>query len=124
VPDGAEVLGTGSIPTAASDRERTIGILSTLGAYLLWGLFPIYFIALEPTGPWEVVGWRIVLSFVFCLILLTIMRAWPKLWAINPDLRQLADVPRRHPHRPCDRGEPRLLHQPDRHRAAGRAGAA
>lgn len=82
VPDGTEVLGTGSIPTVDSDRDRTVGILSTLGAYLLWGLFPIYFIALEPTGPWEVVAWRIALSFVFCLVLLTVMRTWPKLWAI------------------------------------------
>ncbi|MFX6036312.1 EamA family transporter RarD, partial [Acinetobacter baumannii] len=29
------------------------------------------------TTPWEIVAWRIALSFVFCLILLTVLRAWP-----------------------------------------------
>ena len=90
VPDGTEVLGTGPVATARSERDRTVGILSTLGAYLLWGLFPLYFLALEPTGPWEVVAWRIALSFVFCLVLLTVMRTWPKLWAIVKQPRLMA----------------------------------
>ena len=90
VPDGTEVLGTGSVPTVRGDRDRTLGILATLGAYLLWGLFPIYFLALAPTGPWEVVAWRILLSFVFCLVLLTVMRTWPRLWAIVKQPRLMA----------------------------------
>lgn len=47
-----------------------------LSAYLLWGVLPLYFLALTPTGPWEVVAWRVLLSFVFCLLLLTVMRGW------------------------------------------------
>jgi chloramphenicol-sensitive protein RarD len=31
---------------------------------------------LAPTGAWEIVAWRILLAFVFCLILLTVTRAW------------------------------------------------
>ncbi|WP_313477436.1 EamA family transporter RarD [Microbacterium sp.] len=58
------------------------GILYTIGAYLLWGALPLYFLALVPTGPWEVVAWRVLLSFVFCGILLTVMRGWPALIAI------------------------------------------
>lgn len=58
------------------------GILYTIGAYLLWGALPLYFLTLVPTGPWEVVAWRMLLSFVFCGILLTVTRGWPALIAI------------------------------------------
>lgn len=63
-------------------RERTLGGLFAFGAYLLWGFLPLYFLLLAPTGPWELVAWRILLSLVFCAFLLTVMRAWPRLAAI------------------------------------------
>lgn len=73
-------------PDATSDpdprRERTTGILVTIGAYLIWGLLPLYFLTLLPTGPWEVVAWRVLLSFAFCLVLLALTRGWRRLWAI------------------------------------------
>jgi chloramphenicol-sensitive protein RarD len=80
--DFTEVLGTGAVPVAASDRERRRGVVYTFSAYLLWGVFPLYFLLLAPTGPWEIVAWRIILSFVFCVLLLTFTRTWPKLMAI------------------------------------------
>ncbi|MBD7958525.1 EamA family transporter RarD [Microbacterium sp. Sa4CUA7] len=43
---------------------------------------PLYFLVLAPTGPWEVVSWRVLLSFVFCLLLLSVTRSWPKILAI------------------------------------------
>ncbi|WP_193598173.1 EamA family transporter RarD [Microbacterium sp. YJN-G] len=61
---------------------KTAGVAATVGAYLLWGVLPLYFLALVPTGPWEVVAWRVLLSFVFCLILLTVMRGWGALGVI------------------------------------------
>lgn len=61
---------------AADVGERSIGAASALGAYLIWGFLPLYFLLLVPTGPWEIVAWRILLAFVFCLILLTVTRGW------------------------------------------------
>ncbi|MCG7416305.1 EamA family transporter RarD [Microbacterium sp. ACRRU] len=61
-------------PPSSSGALR--GGLFAFAAYLLWGFLPLYFLQLEPTGPWEVVAWRIALSFVFCLVLLTVLRAW------------------------------------------------
>ena len=61
---------------------RNGGIAYTIGAYLIWGVLPLYFLALVPTGAWEVVAWRVLLSFVFCLLLVTVMRGWPALIAI------------------------------------------
>jgi chloramphenicol-sensitive protein RarD len=63
-------------PAAASTGLSRAGLVYAIAAYGLWGFLPIYFIALEPTGPFEVVGWRIVLSLVFCAILITVTRAW------------------------------------------------
>lgn len=63
-------------------RERTLGGVYALGAYLLWGFLPLYFLTLAPTGAWEVVAWRILLSLAFCAVLLTITRTWAKLRAI------------------------------------------
>jgi chloramphenicol-sensitive protein RarD len=59
-----------------------VGGVYAFGAYLLWGFLPLYFLQLAPTTPWEVVAWRIVLSLVFCALLLTVTRGWPALIAI------------------------------------------
>ncbi len=69
---------------------QTIGVASAIGAYLLWGVLPLYFLLLAPTGPWELVAWRVALSFVFCLILLAITRGWRPLLAIMRQPRLLA----------------------------------
>ncbi len=66
----------------APSSVSTAGVAYAGGAYLLWGVLPLYFLLLVPTGPWEVVAWRVILSFVFCLVLLTAMRGWPAFVAI------------------------------------------
>jgi len=66
-------------PTRAT---RTAGVAYAGGAYLLWGVLPLYFLLLSPTGPWEVVAWRVLLSLLFCLILLTVTRGWSAFGAI------------------------------------------
>ncbi|MEU1972094.1 EamA family transporter RarD [Microbacterium sp. NPDC019599] len=63
-------------------RQHALGGVYAFIAYLLWGFLPLYFLALAPTGPFEVVAWRIILSLAFCAILLTVTRTWPKLVAI------------------------------------------
>ena len=56
-----------------SNRQRD-GFLAAAAAYGLWGLLPAYFVALDPSGPVEILALRIVLSLVFCLVILAIMR--------------------------------------------------
>lgn len=71
--------------TASSPAPRTTpyaGVAYAGGAYLLWGFLPLYFLLLVPTGPWEVVAWRVLLSLVFCVFLLTVMRGWTAFGAI------------------------------------------
>jgi chloramphenicol-sensitive protein RarD len=43
-------------------------------AYLLWGVFPLYFHALSPAGSWEILAHRIVWSLASCLLVLVARR--------------------------------------------------
>lgn len=66
----------------ASRQTRAAGAAYATAAYLLWGVLPLYFLLLVPTGPWEIVAARVVFSFVFCLLLLTLARGWRRIFAI------------------------------------------
>ena len=68
-------------------REEKLGGTYAFAAYFLWGFMPLYFILLAPIGPWEIVVWRILFSLLFCALLLTVTRTWPKLLAILRDRR-------------------------------------
>jgi chloramphenicol-sensitive protein RarD len=52
------------------------GLAFAVGAYGVWGLFPLYFAALMPANPLEVVVYRVVFSLAFCLILIAVTRGW------------------------------------------------
>ena len=56
-----------------STRARD-GFLAAAAAYGLWGLLPAYFVALDPSGPAEILAFRIVLSLVFCVVILAVVR--------------------------------------------------
>lgn len=63
-------------PPAGRRSENSTGILFGVGAYVLWGLLPLYFVLLVPAGAVEIVASRIVFSLVFCVALLTTLRSW------------------------------------------------
>ena len=55
------------------------GPLLGAAAYLLWGLFPLYFRLLDDSGPFEIVAHRVVWSVVFCLAATALLRRWRQL---------------------------------------------
>ena len=63
-------------------HARRTGILAGLGAYALWGVFPLYFPLLEPAGGVEIVAHRVIWSLVFVAILLTALRRWAQVRAV------------------------------------------
>jgi chloramphenicol-sensitive protein RarD len=69
--------------------ERRLGILSGLGAYALWGLFPLYFPLLEPASGLEIVAHRVLWSLLFVGLLLTAVRRWSLVRAAVADRRTL-----------------------------------
>ncbi len=68
-------------------RLNTAGLVYAVSAYVLWGFLPVYFIALQPTGAVEIVAWRILLSLVFCALLILVMRTWRSFFALLRDRR-------------------------------------
>jgi chloramphenicol-sensitive protein RarD len=69
--------------------ERRLGTAAGLGAYALWGLFPLYFPLLEPAGGLEIVAHRVVWSLLFIGVLLTVVRRWSVVRAAVSDRRTL-----------------------------------
>ena len=61
--------------TAARRTHRTGLIFGGL-AYALWGVLPLYFLLLAPSGAFEIVAWRVLFSLVFCALIITLTRTW------------------------------------------------
>ena len=76
-------------PEPSPARTRGAGLALAIGSYVLWGFLPAYFVVLAPAGPFEVVGWRIVFSVVFCAILITATRGWGRFAALLRDRRSV-----------------------------------
>lgn len=70
-----------------SEQQR--GLAFGLAAYLLWGLFPLYYPLLEPAGPVEILSNRIVWSLVVVTLLLAVRRRWRWLRPLLKNRRQL-----------------------------------
>ena len=64
------------------ERISGSGLAYAIGAYGIWGFMPVFFATLAPAGSWEIVAARIVFSLVFCLILITVTRAFSRLRAL------------------------------------------
>ncbi|WAP52477.1 EamA family transporter RarD [Arthrobacter sp. ATA002] len=79
--------GTPAATRGPGPGENKQGLLFGVGAYVLWGLLPLYFMVLVPAGAVEIVASRIVFSLVFCAALLTFMRSWKTLAAAARNLR-------------------------------------
>lgn len=63
------------------------GLVLAFSAYLLWGAFPIYFKLLGAAGPFEIIGHRILWTFVFCLIGVLVWRETTQLREAITDRR-------------------------------------
>jgi chloramphenicol-sensitive protein RarD len=72
------------------DQQR--GYLYGLGAYLLWGFFPLYIRLLRPTGAVEILAHRVIWSLAFVALLLTGLRNWRFLHGLARRPRVLAGV--------------------------------
>ncbi len=69
-------------------RQRA-GVVSGFTAYVLWGLFPLYWGFLEPASPTEVLAARVVFSLISLAVLVTVVRQWPAVRGVLADRRRL-----------------------------------
>lgn len=73
----------------APPSSSRAGLSFAIVAYGLWGVLPAYFLLLKPAGPFEVVAFRILMSLVFCVLLITVTRGWPRFRQLLRDRRTL-----------------------------------
>jgi chloramphenicol-sensitive protein RarD len=59
------------------------------GAYLCWGLFPLYWPLLDPAGSIEALAHRIVWSLLFVVLLLSVTHRWSAFRAIWSNRRRV-----------------------------------
>ncbi|MBB3223894.1 EamA family transporter RarD [Pseudoduganella umbonata] len=66
----------------ASKEDGYGGVLNATSAFLLWGLFPLYFHAIGEVPPMEILAHRMVWSLLFLCIVLTVRQQWKWLPAV------------------------------------------
>lgn len=69
-----------------TDQRR--GFLSGVAAYLIWGLFPLYWPLLKPSGAVEILSHRVTWSVLTMALVLLATRRLPQLKAIFADSRK------------------------------------
>lgn len=55
------------------------GLPAALGAYLIWGFLPLYFLLVREVPPFEFVGWRVVWTVPLCLLIIVLRKQLPAL---------------------------------------------
>jgi len=75
------------VPDQQEPQLDSRGLLLAFAAYLLWGAFPFYFKLLSAAGPFEIIGHRVLWTFVFCLLGVLVWREWGHLREVVADRR-------------------------------------
>jgi chloramphenicol-sensitive protein RarD len=75
-----------SEPVSAANRR---GLAFGIGAYLMWGMFPLYFPLLEPAGTVEILASRMAWSLITVAVLLAVSGGFAGVWAVARNRRQL-----------------------------------
>lgn len=63
--------------TRTPQQEERYGVISGLGAYLMWGLLPLFWPLLRPATAFEILGHRIIWSLLFVMLLMQLTHSWP-----------------------------------------------
>ena len=68
-------------------QSQKQGVLFAIAAFLMWGLAPIYFKAIDHIDAMEILLHRVVWSVLFLLIILTIVKKWDLVRAALTNLK-------------------------------------
>lgn len=73
-------------------KENTKGVLFGLGAYCMWGGFPLFFALFDTVPAFEVLVHRIIWSCVFLAVVITLLNRWNSVRAAFHTPKQLVRV--------------------------------
>ena len=62
--------------------NTTKGTITAISAFFLWGIFPIYWKALQHVPSTQILAHRVIWSLVFMLFLLSVQRRWKEIKSI------------------------------------------
>jgi chloramphenicol-sensitive protein RarD len=68
------------------------GAIYALAAYMAWGLLPLYWKLFQTVSAWEILGNRIIWSFVFVAILLLMQKRWRSFLHVVKKIENLGTV--------------------------------
>lgn len=74
----------------ADPRARKSGLPAALGAYLIWGILPLYLILVRSVPPFEFVAWRVVWTLPFCLLIAVFRKQIREILSALRDPRAMA----------------------------------
>ncbi|GAA4644216.1 EamA family transporter RarD [Pontixanthobacter gangjinensis] len=66
------------------------GLPPAIAAYLIWGFLPLYLILVQVVPAFEFVGWRIIWTLPFCLLIVALRKQGKELLVAVKDPRSLA----------------------------------
>ncbi len=75
---------------ARSHASVRLGLLFGIGAYAIWGFFPLYFPLVEQATALEILSERFVFSLLFMVVVLTVTRSWSRLPPVLRHRRSMA----------------------------------
>ncbi len=75
--------------TSLPPPQSSTGVACAVGAYLIWGLNPIYFKVLQAVPAFEILTHRMVWSFAFLLPIVLLMGRWPEFKSVITNGRTL-----------------------------------
>jgi chloramphenicol-sensitive protein RarD len=73
-----------------TDRRATLGVLSSAGAFFIWGMVPLYFRTLQGVSAFEIIAHRVLWSLLFLLLLLAVGRGFAQVRATLAQPRLVA----------------------------------
>lgn len=59
---------------------RGTGLAEAVGAYLIWGLLPLYLVFVKVVPPFEFVAWRIIWTLPVCLLIVAFRKQGVEVW--------------------------------------------
>jgi chloramphenicol-sensitive protein RarD len=72
-----------------SEDDRQNGLPHAVGAYLVWGMLPLYLRLVQHVPAFEFVGWRLVFTLPVCLVIVVLRRQVQQVIAALGDPRVL-----------------------------------
>ncbi|MFG0256499.1 MAG: EamA family transporter RarD [Phycisphaerales bacterium JB043] len=68
-----------STPQNPHTRQEIVGFTYAMGAYLWWGLVPLYFSAIAHISVWEILAHRMLWSFPILVLIVLLRKHWSQI---------------------------------------------